>query len=51
MTQIAFTRKLLERGMEIDGTGSRATVKGLKVISRMTPTDMNWQTMTSIARF
>ena len=51
MTQIAFTRKLLERGMEIEGTGSRATVKGLKVISRMTPTDMNWQTMTSIARF
>lgn len=51
MTQIAFTRKLHERGMKIEGTGSRAIIKGVKVISRVHSTEVDWKQASTIARF
>ena len=51
MTQIAFTRKLSDRGIEIQGTGSRAKIIGFSVAPRMLSSDQpNWQTLTKIAK-
>jgi hypothetical protein len=51
MTQIAFTRKLHERGINIEGTGSRAVVKGFRTVSKMQASDLNFADLTRIARF
>jgi putative DNA primase/helicase len=51
MTQIAFTRKLNERGINIEGTGSQAIVRGYNVVSRMqSPSNSNWETLSRMAR-
>lgn len=51
MTQIAFTRKLHERGINIDGTGSSAMINGFRTVSRMQTSDLNYSDLTRVARF
>ena len=51
MTQIAFTRKLHERGINIDGTGSSAVINGFRTVSRMQASDLNYSDLTRVARF
>jgi putative DNA primase/helicase len=52
MTQIAFTRKLNERGIIIEGTGSQAIVRGYNVVSRLqsASTGSNWEVLSRMAR-
>lgn len=51
MTQIAFHRKLVERNLEINGTGSRANVKGRQLLPRAVPSgDIDWDNATRMAR-
>jgi P4 family phage/plasmid primase-like protien len=51
MTQIAFHRKLSERGLDIHGTGSRAVVHGITLIPRVVQsTEIDWNLATRFAR-
>ena len=51
MTQIAFTRKLADRNLQIVGTGSRAIVHGFSLTPRAVPTgEMDWSSLTRYAR-
>lgn len=51
MTQIAFHRKLVERNLEVVGTGSRANVKGRQLLPRAVPSgDIDWNNATRMAR-
>ena len=51
MTQIAFHRKLVERNLDIHGTGSRANVKGRQLLPRAVPSgDIDWDSATRMAR-
>jgi putative DNA primase/helicase len=50
MTQIAFTRKLGERGMEIEGTGSKAELKNRKLAPRSYPVQVDYTMASRIAK-
>jgi putative DNA primase/helicase len=51
MTQIAFQRKLSDRGDNIEGLGSRAEIKGRLLIPRAVPTgDVDWAQATRFGR-
>lgn len=51
MTQIAFQRKLGERGIEINGFGSRAEIMGRMLMPRAVPTgDVDWGMAARFAR-
>lgn len=51
MTQIAFHRKLVERNLQITGTGSRANVKGRQLLPRAVPSgDIDWDSAQRLAR-
>jgi putative DNA primase/helicase len=51
MTQIAFQRKLAERGLDINGLGSRAEIMGRMLMPRSVPTgDVDWGVATRFAR-
>lgn len=51
MTQIAFQRKMSDRGLEIIGLGSRAEIMGRQLIPRAVPTgEVDWQMTTRFAR-
>jgi len=52
MTQIAFTKKLAERGLEIEGTGSRALLHGRSQMPRsvQAPTEIDWLTANRFAK-
>lgn len=52
MTQIAFDRKLRERGLKIEGSGAKATVFGVQMAPRPVPTsgDADWSLLTRSAR-
>ena len=51
MTQIAFQRKLAERGIEINGFGSRAEILGRMLMPRAVATgDVDWGLATRFAR-
>jgi phage/plasmid-associated DNA primase len=50
MTQIAFQRKLTDRGLQIEGQGTNAEIRGRMLVPRAVPqtTDVNWSV---ISRF
>jgi len=51
MTQIAFQRKLAERGLEINGLGSRAEILGRMLMPRSVPTgEVDWGIASRFAR-
>ncbi len=51
MTQIAFQRKLSERGLEINGLGSRAEIRNYILVPRAVPTgEVDWGIATRFAR-
>jgi P4 family phage/plasmid primase-like protien len=51
MTQIAFDRKLRDRNMAVNGTGSRAVVEGINLIPRVVQSsDIDWNLATRFAR-
>lgn len=51
MTQIAFQRKLSERGLEINGLGSRAEIMGRMLMPRSVPTgEVDWGIASRFAR-
>lgn len=51
MTQIAFQRKLSDRGCDIIGQGSRAELRGRQPVLRSVPTgEVDWGTATRISR-
>ena len=51
MTQIAFQRKLSERGIDINGFGSRAEIKGRMLMPRAVSTgEVDWGIATRFAR-
>jgi len=51
MTQIAFQRKLSERGIKIEGFGSRAEIHGYMLMPRAVSTgDVDWGMATRFAR-
>ena len=51
MTQIAFQRKIADRGSEIIGLGSRAEIVGRLLIPRSVPTgDVDWNMATRFGR-
>lgn len=53
MTQIAFDRKLRERGLVIEGSGAKATIFGLQMAPRVTPINdgnSQWDVLTRYAR-
>lgn len=53
MTQIAFQRKLADRGHEIDGQGSKAELKGRTLLPKAIPNSsgVDWETAARFARF
>lgn len=53
MTQIAFTRKMSDRGLKITGQGSRAQISGRILIPRAVPNSesINWGDASRMARF
>ena len=53
MTQIAFTRKISDRGIRVEGTGSRARVYGYGVVSRISSasSEPSWTGLSQMARF
>lgn len=52
MTQIAFTRKMNDRGANVQGTGSKAIIHGYNVSSHMrTSGTTNWSHLAETARF
>jgi putative DNA primase/helicase len=51
MTQIAFQRKISERGLKVDGLGSRAQIDGRMLVPRAVPTgDIDWGNAQRFAR-
>lgn len=51
MTQISFHRKMVERNVTVEGTGSRAVVKGRSLIPRAVHTaEIDWSTMNHFNR-
>lgn len=51
MTQIAFQRKIGERGVTIDGFGSRAQIMGRQLVPRIVPTgEVDWNIASRFAR-
>jgi putative DNA primase/helicase len=52
MTQIAFQRKLSDRGEQIEGLGSRAQIVGRALVPRAVPTEkeVDWAIATRFAR-
>lgn len=51
MTQIAFHRKLVERNIDVQGTGSRAVIKGRTLIPRAVQTnEVNWSHLNQFNR-
>jgi putative DNA primase/helicase len=51
MTQIAFQRKLSDRGLEVIGLGSKAEIMGHALIPRAVPTgEVDWSTASRFAR-
>lgn len=51
MTQIAFQRKISERGIEVDGVGSRAQIQGRLLLPRAVPTgEVDWGIANRFAR-
>jgi putative DNA primase/helicase len=53
MTQIAFQRKLSDRGLDIVGQGSRAEIQNMILLPKAVPTstDVNWDAITRFNRF
>ena len=53
MTQIAFQRKLSDRGLKIEGQGTHAEIKGMMLIPRAIPTtsDVDWSNIARFGRF
>lgn len=51
MSQVAFDRKLRDRNLPVDGSGSRAIVKGRSLIPRAVPSgEVDWGNAARIAR-
>jgi P4 family phage/plasmid primase-like protien len=51
MTQISFHRKMVERNVKVEGTGSRAVVKGRSLVPRAVHTaEIDWSTMNHFNR-
>jgi P4 family phage/plasmid primase-like protien len=52
MTQIAFDRKMRERGLKVEGSGAKATIFGLQMAPRPVPIggDSDWSLLTRTAR-
>ena len=51
MTQIAFQRKVTERGIKVEGLGSRAQIAGRMLVPRAVPTgDVDWGMAQRFAR-
>lgn len=51
MTQIAFQRKMMDRGINVEGHGSRAELKGRMLLPRAVPTgEVDWGIATRFAR-
>lgn len=51
MTQIAFQRKLSDRGHEVEGLGARAEIIGRQLVPRAVPSsEVDWTTATRFAR-
>ena len=51
MTQIAFQRKISERGIDVDGLGSRAQIQGRLLLPRAVPTgEVDWGIANRFAR-
>ena len=51
MTQIAFHRKLADRGLKIEGQGTRAQILGRITMPRAVPNgEVDWQTATRFAK-
>jgi P4 family phage/plasmid primase-like protien len=51
MTQIAFQRKLSDRGLQIEGQGTRAQVLGRTMMPRVVPNgEVDWQSATRFAK-
>jgi putative DNA primase/helicase len=53
MTQIAFQRKLSDRGLDIVGQGSRAEIQNMMLIPKAVPTttDVDWNVINRFNRF
>ena len=52
MTQIAFTRKMSDRGAKVEGTGSKAIVRGYSTLNHMkTQEATQWSHLTQRASF
>lgn len=51
MTQIAFQRKMADRGMEVSGLGSRAEIRNMSLLPRAVSSgDVDWGMATRFAR-
>ena len=51
MTQIAFQRKLSDRGVAIDGHGSRAVIQGRQLVPRVVQSaEVDWGIAQRFAR-
>jgi len=51
MTQIAFHRKLIERSVDVQGSGSRAVVHGMSLAERVPSSSaVDWSTITRMAK-
>lgn len=51
MTQIAFHRKLVERNLEVDGTGAHAVIRGRSLMPRVVSTaEVDWGMAARFAR-
>lgn len=51
MTQIAFQRKMADRGIEVRGLGSRADIKNMSLLPRAVASgDVDWGTVSRFAR-
>jgi hypothetical protein len=51
MTQIAFQRKLSDRGTEVVGTGARAEIKNMALVPRAVQTgEVDWSNATRFAK-
>ena len=52
MTQIAFFRKLSERGLKVDGSGTRAIINGFSLVPRAVPSgEVDWGLAVRSAKF
>lgn len=52
MTQIAFQRKLTDRGLEIEGQGSKAEIAGRILLPKAVPSStIDWEAANRFARF